>query len=358
MSIDAHEVLAVKLSVVIPCFDYERFVGPAIESVLANTRPADEIVVVDDGSSDGSSGVVAGYPAATLVRKENGGMASAVNRGIAEATGDVVVLLDADDLMDPGRLAWVESAFVDPEVVMAWHPLVIRDERGAEHGCCPNLPLPAGDLVPGIRADGLPSFAVTSGIAVHRRALDAVGPVPEDEFRNFAESWFVRTVPFVGRVAATDVPLGVYRSHSGSDMRRMSGVDAASMVAKLDKRLAMADTEHRTLAAAAARAGVDLTVGHLRSTDRVYQDLALARARLRAADRREAWTSMRDLDLGPAGRRRSAARFALTALYTALPASLLVRHHLVRGGEPDLDGPTRVWAAVYWRFVGLRESLS
>lgn len=347
-----------RISVVVPCFDYERFVGEAIDSVLAGTRAPDEVIVVDDGSTDRSADVASAREGVTVVRKENGGMASAVNRGIAESTGDVVVLLDADDLADPARIAWVEQAFADPEVVMAWHPLVIRDERGAEHGCCPSGHLPGGDLVPGILADGLTSFAVTSGIAVRRNALDAVGPIPEDRFRNFAESFLVRTVPFLGPVAATQEPLGVYRSHSGSDMRRLDELDAAAMAAKLDKRLAMADTEHETLAASAAAAGHELRAEDLRTWDAVYQDLYLARARLRAPGRRAAWREMRQLDLGPAPLGRRALRWASASLYTALPRAVVVRHQLVRGGEPDLSGATRVWSALYWRWVALRDRLA
>ncbi|WP_195210296.1 glycosyltransferase family 2 protein [Actinomarinicola tropica] len=343
-----------RISVVVPCFDYERFVGQALDSVLTGTRAPDELIVVDDGSTDRSAEVAAAREGVIVVRKANGGMASAVNRGIAESTGDVVVLLDADDLAAPGRLAWVEEAFADPAVVMAWHPLVIRDERGGEHGCCPSGHLPGGDLVSAVLAEGLPSFAVTSGIAVRRSALDAVGPIPDDRFRNFAESYLVRTVPFLGPVASTQQPLGVYRSHSGSDMRRVDGVDVPAMVAKLDKRLAMADTEHATLVEAAAAAGHQLLVEDLRAWDDVYLDLHRARARLRAPSRRAAWREMRAVDAGNG----STGQLLAAIAYTVAPRSFVVRHQLVRGGEPDVRGLSRAWSIAYWRWVALRQALA
>jgi hypothetical protein len=341
------------ISVVIPCFDYEQFVGAAIESVRASTRAADEIVVVDDGSRDGSAAVVAAHEGVTLVRKDNGGMASALNRGITESHGDIVVLLDADDLMDPTRLAWVEEAFEDDGVAMAWHPLVVRSDSGDERGILPSTPLPSGDLVPGILAHGFVSFAVTSGVAVRRSALDAMGPIPEDDFRNFAESFVVRAAPFHGSVASTAEPLGTYRVHGGSDMRQALSSDPDAMAAKLASRLRMADTEQRHLCDLASDAGHRLTPGDLHSHDAVYRDLYLAHARLVDASRRSAWRRARALDLGAASRSVRLGTLVRAAVYVALPRSVVARHQLVRSGSGDADVLTRVWSKVYWRTKGL-----
>jgi glycosyltransferase involved in cell wall biosynthesis len=87
------------LSVIIPCFNADRFVGEAIRSVLAQSRPADEIIVVDDGSTDGSAAQVARYAdKVRQIRQHNAGPAAARNAGVAAARHDLIAFLDADDL--------------------------------------------------------------------------------------------------------------------------------------------------------------------------------------------------------------------------------------------------------------------
>jgi glycosyltransferase involved in cell wall biosynthesis len=96
-----------EISVVIPTYESARYVGAAIESVLAQTHGDFEIIVVDDGSKDATAAVVAGYadPRVRYVRQENSGVAVARNRGMAEATGRWVAFLDADDTWYPEKLA-------------------------------------------------------------------------------------------------------------------------------------------------------------------------------------------------------------------------------------------------------------
>jgi glycosyltransferase involved in cell wall biosynthesis len=95
-----------RLSVIIPCYNAERFIGEAISSALAQSRPADEIIVVDDGSTDRSvaqTGRFAGR--IQLVRQANAGAAAARNTGLAAARHDLIAFLDADDLWPPDSLA-------------------------------------------------------------------------------------------------------------------------------------------------------------------------------------------------------------------------------------------------------------
>jgi len=94
---------AARVSVVIPCFDQGHYLGEAIESVLAQTIAAAEVLVVDDGSRDNTFEVAGRYPVRRL-RQENRGPAAARNTGLAACSRDCVVFLDADDRLLPRAL--------------------------------------------------------------------------------------------------------------------------------------------------------------------------------------------------------------------------------------------------------------
>lgn len=97
----------VRVSVAINNYNYKRFIGEAIDSVLAQTHPAIEIIVVDDGSTDGSADYVAeNYGGRVrLIRSENMGQLSAFRLGIQSANGDFIAFLDSDDRWKPHHLA-------------------------------------------------------------------------------------------------------------------------------------------------------------------------------------------------------------------------------------------------------------
>ncbi len=105
--------MSVSVSVVTPCYNAGTLIADTIRSVLAQSMPITEHVIVDDGSSDGSADVVtqiakdapAGSARVRLLRQTNAGMSVARNRGIRESTGDFVAMLDADDLFHPEKIA-------------------------------------------------------------------------------------------------------------------------------------------------------------------------------------------------------------------------------------------------------------
>jgi glycosyl transferase family 2 len=92
------------VSVVIPCWNQAHYLGEAIESVLAQSHPRLEIVVVDDGSRDNSFEVASRYPCVRALRQPNSGVAIARNRGLAATVGEFVAFLDADDRLLPRAL--------------------------------------------------------------------------------------------------------------------------------------------------------------------------------------------------------------------------------------------------------------
>lgn len=96
------------ISVVIPSYGQAQYLEQCIQSVLSQTHPADEVIVVDDGSTDGSLEIARKYePRVKVVAQVNKGLASARNAGIMNATGDYIFFLDADDLMLPNCLMYV-----------------------------------------------------------------------------------------------------------------------------------------------------------------------------------------------------------------------------------------------------------
>ncbi len=93
------------ISVVIPAFNNEKYIARAIGSVLAQTRPADEIIVVDDGSTDGTANEVRTFgDTVRLIRQKNGGASAARNAGVLAAAGEWIAFLDADDEWLPNKL--------------------------------------------------------------------------------------------------------------------------------------------------------------------------------------------------------------------------------------------------------------
>lgn len=96
------------VSVLIPCYNAERYIGETLKSVFRQTWPQLEIIVVDDGSSDNSAGVVRHFATSEqrlrLIKQENTGASAARNRAFAASRGEFIQFLDADDLIDPEKI--------------------------------------------------------------------------------------------------------------------------------------------------------------------------------------------------------------------------------------------------------------
>ncbi len=106
-----------RISVIITAYNSDRFVGQAIESVLSQTHPIHELIVVDDGSTDGTEEIVRSYSSVVYVQKSNGGTSSANNLGLKKANGNYLAFLDSDDLWPPDKLALqLEFLLKHPEV--------------------------------------------------------------------------------------------------------------------------------------------------------------------------------------------------------------------------------------------------
>lgn len=216
------------VDVVIDNFNYARFLPAAIDSALAQTHPKVRVLVVDDGSTDESREVIAGYgERIEAVLKENGGQASAINAGFARCEADVVIFLDADDTLAPSAAADVAAAFAaDPELVKVQFRAAVIDAAGQATGAvkpAAHLPMPDGNL----RATELASpydivWMATSANAFRREALRRVMPIPEQAYRTCADWYLVHTTALLGPVRSLAEIDGGYRMHGSNNYEPQS----------------------------------------------------------------------------------------------------------------------------------------
>ena len=109
------------VSVLIGAYNAAPYLGEAIESVLAQDYEPVELIVVDDGSTDGTADVARSFAAVQVICQENGGNGAARNRAVAHASGELYAFLDADDRFTPGKLTLQEAALdADPELDMVF----------------------------------------------------------------------------------------------------------------------------------------------------------------------------------------------------------------------------------------------
>lgn len=122
--------MSMKASVIICAYNYAGFLQSCLESVISQTRPADEIIVVDDGSTDETPNVVASFPMVKYIRQDHNGKAAAFNRGFAASEGDLICHLDADDYWLPKKLEETIGALSQSEVGGLTHDAFYVDGQG------------------------------------------------------------------------------------------------------------------------------------------------------------------------------------------------------------------------------------
>jgi glycosyltransferase involved in cell wall biosynthesis len=242
-----------------PAFEVAAFVGEAIESVLAQTFTDWQLVVVDDGSSDGTPDVVSGYrdPRIRLLRIDHSGLpAVARNRALAATESPFVAFLDADDLWRPQKLghqlALVESR---PEVGLVHTGFEMLRDGTLE----PYLPPPT------MTADGpqlerlaLGNYIANSSVLVRRALLAEYGSFDEDRRLRGTEDFelWLRLAPHT-EFGYLDEPLMVYRFHPANlgqgEQMRLGYVTALEKAERLHPELAAVLRRNRSEASARRR---------------------------------------------------------------------------------------------------------
>ncbi|HEX5984208.1 MAG TPA: glycosyltransferase family 2 protein [Solirubrobacterales bacterium] len=222
-------------SIVITAYEAAGTIAGAVESALAQTRPAEEVLVVDDGSGDDLDGALRPYmDRIELVRRPNGGGAAARNTGAETAAGEFMAILDADDAYHPRRLeAIAELAGRRPEL-----DLIATDARFVVDGepagtFLEHNPFPRGDQREAIFASCFPG----GWPAVRISALGAAGGF--DEGMRIAYDWdcWLRMILAGSEVGMVEEPLYDYILHGGSL--------ASSRVASLRERVKLLEKAGR-----------------------------------------------------------------------------------------------------------------
>ena len=212
------------VDIVIGNHDYGAFVTEAVASALGQNHPRVHVVVVDDGSGDDSRERLRPFAdSVTLLLQENRGQAAALNAGLRHCRGEVVIFLDADDLLRPDAAARVAAAFAaDPELAKAQFRMEVIDADGRATGATkppPHLPLPSGDLR---RAELSFPFDIpwlpTSGNAFRASALARILPIPDSEHSRCGADWhLIHLTTLLGRVASLDEVGASYRVHGANN---------------------------------------------------------------------------------------------------------------------------------------------
>lgn len=216
------------VSVVIPCFNAERYIASTLRAVQAQAGAVLEIIVVDDGSTDGSAALVErDFPSVRLLRRANAGVAAARNAGIAAATTDWVAFCDADDIWLPGKLA-AQFAAMDaaPGCRMsytAWHvwfsdaaePDPALLQRLAAEGTDAKWSGATGWLYPELLLD---CVVWTSSVLMQRSLLAEIGDF--DTTLRIGEDYDLwLRASRVTRIERVARPLALYRQHPASITR-------------------------------------------------------------------------------------------------------------------------------------------
>ena len=211
------------VSIVINNYNYAEFLGRAIESALDQSYAPIEVVVVDDGSTDRSRQVIAGFGSnIVLVLKENGGQASAFNAGVSCSRGDIICLLDADDLFYPDKVKEIASVFASagdaskPLFVSHW--LQVVDSNGVPSDCrmggMGKSPFNLYAYAKRYKFTYAPC-GPTTGMSFNRVLACRMFPLPEG-FKVAADDFVRRAAALIADCYSIDMVLGGYRVHGNN----------------------------------------------------------------------------------------------------------------------------------------------
>jgi glycosyltransferase involved in cell wall biosynthesis len=184
------------VSCIVPVHNGAAFIGEAIESILAQTGPDLDVIVVDDGSTDNSAEIAEGFAGVRVHRRPQGGVASARNDGLALARGDYIAFLDADDLWLPGKLA-AQMTLLEASPRADYCLTLVRHVITAAGGLAEGIVLPGR---------GEPTLGrLTQCLLARRRAFGIVGGFDTGTTTRADQDWFTRAESRLASVLVNEV---------------------------------------------------------------------------------------------------------------------------------------------------------
>src|SRR5262249_15742293 len=218
------------VSVIIPVYNGERYLGEAIESVLAQTYRNVEVIVVDDGSTDKSADVAKGFADVRYCFQPNGGIGAARNQGTDLARGGFLSFLDADDRWVKDKLLWQTEALArDNESAMVF--------GHAQQFPSPELPETIKSSM--IYAPGPMPGYLGGTILIRREAFDRVGRFSTSLQVGEFIDWYLRTIDLGMKnrmLAEVVLERRLHTSNHGINKRNEKSDYARVMKAFLDRR--------------------------------------------------------------------------------------------------------------------------
>lgn len=204
----------VRVSVVIPNYNHAAFLGGAVESALGQTHADVEVIVVDDGSTDGSAEVIAAFGhRVQSVFKENGGPASARNEGLRRATGRFLIFLDSDDALLPSAVRDLLDCFERfPDAGLVFGNVIV-DEADRRRRLVETAP-PCGYVYNRLLES---NFVLTSATMLRRAAIDSAGWFDTDPGLFIVEDYDMwKRIARAHPIYYTDTPVVVRREHGAN----------------------------------------------------------------------------------------------------------------------------------------------
>ncbi len=209
----------IKFSIIIPNYNYGRYVGEAIESALNQDWENKEVIVVDDGSEDNSVDVIKNFgKKIKALFQKNSGQREANNRGFLESSGDVIIFLDSDDVLVPGALHKIAAVW--KEGLSKVQGMMLRTDAS---GKSMNVIVPRLTYVPAPQAirqwmDATFEYPTPpgSGNAWSRKFLEQIFPL-DDNCDSSTDSSCIALAPYWGDVVTIQDTVVLYRTHGAND---------------------------------------------------------------------------------------------------------------------------------------------
>ncbi len=207
------------VSILVTNYNYGRYLPEAIESALNQTYKNIEVIIVDDGSTDNSREIIESYARndsrVKYLIKENGGQASALNAAFSLSKGEILALLDADDVFYPRKIAiLVEEFRKRPDYGFIVHRMrVLRGD--SDLGIIPIFTrFESGYIADKIyKRGGRWRHMPASAIAMRRQLAEKIFPIYEETFRSLADAYIFTIAPILTKITAVSDVLSVYRLH-------------------------------------------------------------------------------------------------------------------------------------------------